>query len=90
MPSVKNWRPRYTPLKKPLCRRIGRLIVKITPEGIYLKGLCKRKWKFIAWSLVASMVDMNGILTVSETTIGSRVLERMTASRKGKNGTAQK
>ncbi len=85
-----KFQPRITPLKKPLVRRTGNLVVKLAPEGIHLRGHRKRAWKFIPWQLVAAMVDLNGLLAATEAEYGGKVLDRLTTGKKGKNGTAAK
>ena len=45
-----------TKLRKPLDRRIGDLIVRITDEGLLIRGHRKRTWHQASWEAVASAV----------------------------------
>jgi hypothetical protein len=42
-------------LKRPLTRRVGRLVVRIGPEGITLRGYRKRRGIELSWAQVASL-----------------------------------
>ena len=46
---------RLTPLKRPLVRRIGRLVVRLSEEGLEVKGYRKRKWWPVCWAQLASL-----------------------------------
>lgn len=42
-------------LRKPITRRIGKLIVRITDEGIWLRGYRRRSWRKLTWCEVAAI-----------------------------------
>jgi len=45
-----------TPLSRPLARRIGRLVVRITAEGLELRGYRRRQPHRLSWERVASLL----------------------------------
>lgn len=47
--------PAITMLSKPVTRRIGRIIVQITADGIRIRGHRKKLWKEASWTRVLSL-----------------------------------
>ena len=43
-----------TPLTRPIVRKIGKLVVKLAPGGLSIRGHRRRKWRFIPWEQVAA------------------------------------
>lgn len=80
-----KFQDRITKLKKPLKRRIGNLIIRITTEGLFLRGHRRRYWKYVSWQEVAAVIDTPEMLLLSEIKRGAAVLEEMTVSKKGKD-----
>lgn len=70
---------RVTPLRRPVTRRIGRLVVTIAPDGIRFRGKHKRTWRTVSWAQVASLAEDAPIFLAEETSRGLRELERMGA-----------
>lgn len=71
-----------TKLDRPLVRRIGdgRLVVRITKEGIELRGFGRRKWRPVSWEQVASLSgDEEDFLIGTEEAEGRRQLRAMGA-----------
>lgn len=46
-----------TTLKKTILRRIGKLVVKISDDGVEIKGFRRRRWKKVTWEQIASLAD---------------------------------
>lgn len=42
-------------LEKPIRRRIGRMVVEISEEGIRIRGVGRHKWHAVAWQQVAAL-----------------------------------
>lgn len=71
---------RVTRLRKPVTRRIGRLVVTLTPDGILFRWKHKRTWREVSWAQVASLAaGGEPIFVAEETTRGRRALESMGA-----------
>lgn len=69
-----------TTLKKPLIRRIGRLVIRIRDEGLDVRGFRKHKWRHVSWDRVASLIDEHGdIILKAEQAAGSKALRRIDA-----------
>ena len=69
-----------TELKRPLTRRVGRLVVTIDPEGITLRGYGQRKRRWFSWAQVASLGDKtHPAIRMAENVDGKRQLEAMGA-----------
>lgn len=67
-------------LNRKLTRRIGRLVVTITPEGIELRGYrCSARRKLVTWEQVASLADCRDLLAAAETAAGRDELGRLKA-----------
>lgn len=45
--------------RKPVVRRYGRLIVRLTAAGIELRGYRKKKWRAVTWNEVAWLTMTN-------------------------------
>lgn len=72
------------PLTKPLSRRIGRLMVTVSPEGVTLRGYFQRQSKFVTWAQIASLSDGSdrSLLVQTEEEAGREKLQRMRADPK--------
>lgn len=69
-----------TDLTKPITRRIGRLVVRICPDGVEIRGFHKHIWRMISWARLAAIADDQGPLTVAlEETVGKKVLQEIGA-----------
>jgi len=44
-----------TTLRKPLVRRFGRMVVRIDPDGLAIRGKHKKKWRRVTWAEVARL-----------------------------------
>lgn len=66
-------------LKRPLYRRLGRKVLRIDADGLWLRGKHKRTWHGpLSWAEIASfLADRHELLDVA---IGEKVLEKMGAS----------
>lgn len=74
-------RDTITELRRPIIRRIGRLVVTITPDGVELRGYRRRKYRrFVTWSQIASLSgDDCPVTRVAEHETGTRELIRFAA-----------
>ncbi len=66
-----------TILKKPIVRRIpGRkLVIRLTRDGVELRGFRRRKSKFVTWEQIASLANEDEtILFAAEQNEGRRAL----------------
>ena len=79
---------RLTKLTKPITRRIGRLVVTITPEGVTLRGLRRRKRVLrVSWAQVACLArPEHRAIRLAENVDGKRQLQAMGAAEKGPTG----
>ncbi|WP_145090849.1 hypothetical protein [Rosistilla carotiformis] len=50
--------PRIATLSRPIVRRIEpKLIVRITPDGVSIRGYRRRRWRDVSWAQLASLAD---------------------------------
>jgi len=72
---------KLTELRGPIVRRIGRLVVRIAPEGLQVRGYRKRKWRRVSWLSVGSLLEANDapVLVRADQVSGARVLGQMGA-----------
>jgi len=80
-----------TPLKKPIRRRIGSLVVELTDTHLRVRGKHKQKWLAYTWDRILSLANETEaeqlpILTQMELTAGRRLRERLTTARKQQTG----
>ena len=69
---------RVTPLKRPLLRRIGSLVVYITREGIELRGFKRRRRIRLTWEQIAALEpDRDTIQFICEERAGRRALDQL-------------
>jgi hypothetical protein len=69
-----------TVLKRPLTRRIGRLVVTISADGIRFRGKHRRSWRMVTWEQVASLASADApLIAVEERTRGQRELRAIGA-----------
>ena len=67
-----------TTLKRPLTRRLGRLIVRVSEAGIDIRGKHRRNWHRLTWAQVASLAADEGVLLkINDEVAGQEVLQRM-------------
>ena len=73
---------RLTKLTKPLTRRIGRLVVMMTADGIALRGYGRRKGiRRVSWAQVASLAGPeHPAIRLAEKVDGRRELARLGAA----------
>lgn len=73
-----------TKLTRPLDRRIGNLIVRVSDRGVAIRGHRRRRWKFVTWEQVAaaSSVEEQALCVLAEIAEGKRALSKMTLPRK--------
>lgn len=65
-------------LQKPLKRRIGDLVVEITPDGIAIRGFGRKKRLRLSWEQVAfAAADSRPAIVSAETKAGERVLDQI-------------
>jgi hypothetical protein len=66
-------------LKRPLYRRLGRKVLRIDAEGLWLRGKHKRTWHGpLSWAEIASLLeDRNELLDAA---IGEKMLEKIGAN----------
>lgn len=78
MPKKRS--PRIVRLRGRLSRRIGRLVVTLTPDGLLFRGKHKRTYRSGSWAQVASLAaGAEPIFVAEETSRGLRALESMGA-----------
>ena len=66
--------------RQPFNVRIGKLAVRISEQGIQLRGFGKKTWsELISWERVASLSDDTNrdVVAAVEAAIGERVLTRI-------------
>lgn len=73
---------RLTELRRPLTRRIGSLVVRISADGIELRGRRRRRWRRISWARIACLAvdDVGGLLASLEEKQGAEALAAMGAA----------
>lgn len=65
-------------LRKPITRRIGRLVVRISEQGVELRGYRRRKRRRATWAQIASLADADHpVVQLAENFEGRRLLETM-------------
>ena len=79
---------RLTALTRPIVRRIGkRLIVRITKEGVELRGYRWRTWHRVTWAEIAGAYRPDQpLLADVDRRLGERLLEQMGVKRKDEGG----
>lgn len=74
------------PLNRTIVRRVGKLVVTITPDGIELRGYrCSARRKLVTWEQIASLADVGELLASAEREAGRAELDRLKASEKTKS-----
>lgn len=81
---------RIIELEKPVLRRIGNLTIRVSRDGIDVRGKGKQKWTPIEWARVLALIESNDrpAIIESEIAIGRRVhsaLVARTNKRKGES-----
>ncbi len=74
--------PKLNVLIRPVIRRIPHrnLVVRVTSEGLVLRGFRRRSGKMVTWEQIASLSDgSQPIIRNCEEADGRRALERMGA-----------
>lgn len=67
-------------LKRSIVRRIGRLVIRVTPAGVELRGKHRRRWRALSWAQIAGLaVNDDPLLVAIEETAGRKVLDRIGA-----------
>jgi hypothetical protein len=76
---------RIVPLRRPVTRRVELapgvvLIVRLTEEGLEVRGLHKRSWRRWTWTQIAALADSEArpILLAAERAAGAAEIERLT------------
>ena len=70
-----------TKLRRPVARRIGRLVVRIDAKGIEIRGYRRRRARRVSWARLAYFADELGpLIEHAEETIGRSELETMGAA----------
>ena len=79
---------RLTVLTKPVTRRVKKMVVTITPEGVTMRGYKRRKGSLrVSWAQVASLAPANQpVIRLAENVDGKRQLQAMGAAEKGPTG----
>lgn len=77
-------------LKKPVLRRIGNLTIRVSRDGIDVRGRGKQKWTPIEWARILALIESNDrpVVIESERALGRRMhsaLVARTQKRKGKS-----
>lgn len=81
---------RITHLRKPLDRRIGRLVVRLRNDGLELRGFYKQSSHFVSWAQIASLLDdERPLTTAAEKVRGTLVLLDMTRPAKHRRTTTK-
>ena len=71
---------KLTELDRPVTRRNGRLVVRISKEGVEMRGYRCRTWHPVPWARVACLLDRSQpIIEEMETQIGLAKLREMRA-----------
>ena len=72
---------KLTHLTRPIVRRIGKLVVRIAPEGLSIRGYQCRTWRRVSWLSVGSLLEAEEapVLVRADQVTGARVLKRMGA-----------
>lgn len=68
-------------LRRPIVRRVGRLVFTITADGVELRGYRRRKPKVVTWAQIASLADATerSLLVDCEQVAGLETLLKMKA-----------
>jgi hypothetical protein len=71
-----------TELRKPLVRRIGSLVVRLTAEGVAIRGFRKKTWRRMSWARLAANVNDTDVrlIEAGEEEAGQRILARLRAA----------
>ncbi|GAA4443052.1 hypothetical protein [Bremerella cremea] len=74
---------RVTKIEQPLRRRIGKLVIEITAQGIRMRGYRCRKWHAVTWLQIAALDNADNpqdtVGAASDRQIGLRRLREMRA-----------
>lgn len=71
---------RLTKFRKPITRRVGRLVVRMTEGGVCYRPYRGRKWRMVTWAQVASLAGPeHPAIRLAENVDGKRALRRMGA-----------
>lgn len=75
---------RITRLSRPIARRIGRLVFRVTAAGVELRGKHKKKWRSVTWAQIAGLTTtgQEPLLKAVEEAVGREVLARIGAVEK--------
>ena len=72
---------KLTKLSKPITRRVGRLVVRITVEGLWYRRYRGRKWRMVTWAQAASLAGPERpAIRLAEQLDGKRELKAMGAA----------
>ncbi len=74
---------KLTTLDRPLIRRIGgsRLIVRISPRGLEIRGYRRRRWRLFTWEQIATLApESQPVTRQAERAEGRRLLARLGAN----------
>lgn len=67
-------------LTKPITRRIGRFVVRISRDGVAIRGHHKHLWKAVSWERIAAIAsDQAPMIVAGEGVFGRKVLQEMGA-----------
>lgn len=75
---------RIIELEKPVLRRIGNLTIRVSRDGIDVRGKGKQRWRSIDWARILALIDSDDepITVEIEQAIDRRVHTRLTARRR--------
>ena len=77
---------RITRLSRPVVRRIGRLVFRVTAAGVELRGKHKKKWRSVTWAQIAGLTTgQEPLLKAVEEAVGREILVRIGAVEKEVN-----
>lgn len=70
-----------THLKKPVVRRIGRLVVRLDESGVSIRGFRKHSWRVVEWARLASLFEEghDDLVRHIENRVGEKVLKEIGA-----------
>ena len=70
-----------TPLKRPIQRRIGNLVIRVSEAGIAIRGYRRRKRRTYTWEQVASLaLDDLPLVRAAEQAEGAKTLSQICSS----------
>jgi len=70
--------PMLTKLKSPLRRRLGRLVIELSDEGITLRGYRRHQGRTYTWEQIASLAaDDFPLVRAAEKAAGTKVLSQL-------------